>query len=429
MIDAFLKTMKEKGLKGEIFKVKSYRFSVSYEFSKLKGINEGESSGFAVRVMKNGKVGFSYGTRENDLPLAIDSAIANTEYGESISYNFAGESGLPELNLFDREIEEENRSEIIDEGKRTMEEIKSIKEGAQAFCEINKFIIEKNIATTEGFQGLYRKTLRGFDAGIALMQEGNFLMIFQGTMKTRKNLVNAELVKNVLRENFLNAQTNVKITTGQYPVIFTPFSVDYLFLPIGAALNGRNVVKGNSIFKGKLEEQVFNEAVTISDEPLIEGGAYSSPFDDEGTARDRHVLIENGVLKNYLTDLYSGSKLGTNGGNASRDFTSQTTPEFTNVSILPSQNRLKNFLIDKALIIYSLMGVQMGNVLGGEINGNIELGFLVENGNIVGRVKDAMLSFNILDALKNMETSRETEFMSRYNSPYVYIPAVSVATK
>jgi len=75
------------------------------------------------------------------------------------------------------------------------------------------------------------------------------------------------------------------------------------------------------------------------------------------------------------------------------------------------------------------MGVQMGNVLGGEINGNIELGFLVENGNIVGRVKDAMLSFNILDALKNMETSRETEFMSRYNSPYVYIPAVSVATK
>ncbi len=429
MIDAFLKIMKEKGLKGEIFKVNSYRFSVSYEFSKLKGINEGESSGFAVRVMKDGKVGFSYGTHENDLPLVLDSAIANTEYGESVSYNFAGGRDIPELNLFDKKIEEENRSQIIEEGKNAVEEIKSINEGTQAFCEINKFILEKTVATTEGFKGSYKKTLKSFDAGVALLEEGNFLMIFQGTVKTRKDLIKSELVKSILKENFLNAKSNVKVTTGKYPVIFTPYSVDYLFLPIGAALNGRNVVKGNSIFKGKLGEQIFNEAVTISDEPLIEGGAYSSPFDDEGTARDRRVLIENGVLKDYLTDLYSGSKLGTNGGNASRDFTSQTTPEFTNVSILPSQNSLKNFLIDKALIIYSLMGVQMGNVLGGEINGNIELGFLVENGNIVGRVKDAMLSFNILDALKNMETSRETEFMSRYNSPYVYIPAVSVATK
>jgi PmbA protein len=75
------------------------------------------------------------------------------------------------------------------------------------------------------------------------------------------------------------------------------------------------------------------------------------------------------------------------------------------------------------------MGVQMGNVNGGEVTGNIELGYLIENGEIAGRVKDAMISLNIMDALKDIVLSEETIWTDFLLSPYILIPNASISTK
>ena len=113
------------------------------------------------------------------------------------------------------------------------------------------------------------------------------------------------------------------------------------------------------------------------------------------------------------------------------DLETMPSPSFTNAVIEEGKEKYINLLrsIKKGLIIDSLMGVMMGNVLGGEVNGNIELGFLVENGEIVGRVKNMALKLNIFRDLTEVYPSKEREWYDSTLSPYLLIPRVSISGK
>ena len=85
--------------------------------------------------------------------------------------------------------------------------------------------------------------------------------------------------------------------------------------------------------------------------------------------------------------------------------------------------------VERAILVESLMGVSMGNISGGFVTGNVELGYLVERGKILGRVKNAMINLNIFDKLKDIALSKENIWVSKFISPYIYVPDVSVSSK
>jgi PmbA protein len=156
----------------------------------------------------------------------------------------------------------------------------------------------------------------------------------------------------------------------------------------------------------------------------------TAPFDDEGIPSRRKEIISQGKLLNYLTDLYSAKKLNLEPGNASRSFSTLPSPSPSNIVIENGTEKLSDMLkVKKGIIIESLMGVQMGNVSGGEVMGNIDLGYLVENGEIIGRIKDAMISINIVDALKDVVLSKENAWTTGIVSPYILIPSAPISTK
>jgi PmbA protein len=87
--------------------------------------------------------------------------------------------------------------------------------------------------------------------------------------------------------------------------------------------------------------------------------------------------------------------------------------------------------IKEGLIIEYLMGAGQGNVLGGDFSGNVLLGYKIEHGKIVGRVKDTMVSGNIYQVLKQITAiGSEPKWVGgSVNTPYLYCPSLSVATK
>jgi len=87
--------------------------------------------------------------------------------------------------------------------------------------------------------------------------------------------------------------------------------------------------------------------------------------------------------------------------------------------------------IKEGLIIEQLMGAEQGNILGGDFSGNVLLGYKVENGKIVGRVKNTMVSGNIYQVLKQITAiGRETKWVGgSVNTPPLYCPSLSVASK
>ena len=87
--------------------------------------------------------------------------------------------------------------------------------------------------------------------------------------------------------------------------------------------------------------------------------------------------------------------------------------------------------IKEGLIIEYLMGAEQGNILGGDFSGNILLGYKVESGKIVGRVKDTMVSGNIYQVLKQIiAIGSDAKWVGGFlNSPSLYCPSLSVASK
>jgi PmbA protein len=87
--------------------------------------------------------------------------------------------------------------------------------------------------------------------------------------------------------------------------------------------------------------------------------------------------------------------------------------------------------IKEGLVVEQLIGAQQGNVLGGEFSGNVLLGYKVERGEIVGRVKDTMVSGNIYHALKELTAvGNETKWVGGIlRTPAIYCPRLAVASK
>jgi PmbA protein len=87
--------------------------------------------------------------------------------------------------------------------------------------------------------------------------------------------------------------------------------------------------------------------------------------------------------------------------------------------------------IKEGLVVEHLIGAEQGNLLGGDFGGNVLLGYKVENGEIVGRVKDTMISGNVYQVLEGLlGIGREARWVDGIlRTPPLYCPCISVATK
>jgi PmbA protein len=430
MKEEFVKLVKEKNASGELLIIKNYHFAMNFENNKFKGIEEGETEGVSVRVKRDGKIGFSYSEGNKPIKEVVDAAFDVLQFGEQVNFDFAKKDKIPNVKCFDEKIVNEERNSSIELGKEFIDFIKSLKEGMQAGFSDSRNVLHQEIITTNGFENSFDRTVKSISAGGFFAEEGNFLEIYASQARSLNNLFDLETIKEKIKTDIMAAKRTVKITSGKYPVIFTPFGIGDLLMPLLSALNGKNVLKGYSLLKGKLGKEVFSPNFTIVDNPILSGGAYSAPFDDEGISSQRKELVAKGVISNYLSDLYTSSKLKIAPGNAGRSISSPPSPVSSNIVIRPGEVSIKNMIdIEKGILIESLMGVSMGNVAGGEVTGNIELGYLIENGNIVGRIKNAMIHLNVFEALKDIAISSENIWTDKYIAPYIYIPGTSISTK
>jgi PmbA protein len=87
--------------------------------------------------------------------------------------------------------------------------------------------------------------------------------------------------------------------------------------------------------------------------------------------------------------------------------------------------------IKEGLVIEQLMGAEQGNILGGDFSGNVLLGYKIEKGKIVGRVKNTMVSGNVYQILKDVAAlGKEAKWVGGgVYAPAIYCPSVSVASK
>ncbi len=162
----------------------------------------------------------------------------------------------------------------------------------------------------------------------------------------------------------------------------------------GHSLEATQVGVGMSEMCGKLGEKIANEKITAIDDGTIAGAWGSANIDDEGTPTTKNVLIEKGVLKNYMIDRLGSRRLNMpmTGCSRRQDYTYESTSRMTNTFIDNGPDKNEDII---ASIEYGLYAKEMGggsvNPLTGAFNFSVREGYIVRNGKICEPVRGASL--------------------------------------
>ena len=175
--------------------------------------------------------------------------------------------------------------------------------------------------------------------------------------------------------------------------------------PLLAGFNGKAVLQGSSPLVGKLGERLLDPRITIWDDPTLPYVPGSRACDDEGIPSRRLALVHEGIIQNFLYDLQTAGQAGTQStGSASRAPGTLPSPSFSVVIVQPGMTSMSDIIKDQeqALIVDTVLGAGQGNVLGGDFSANVLLGYHVSHGEVIGRVKDTVITGNSYRALQNI---------------------------
>jgi PmbA protein len=177
-------------------------------------------------------------------------------------------------------------------------------------------------------------------------------------------------------------------------------------------VNGRSIYQGVSPVAEKIGERIFDEKLSVYDDPLNNSLPWARTFDDEGTPCGLFPIIEKGILKNFYHDLYFARKLKTDptGHGFRSSVSSKPAPSLSHLCISAGDMSFPDLVrsIDRGIIVAGALGAHSGNIPNGDFSVGISPGLYVEKGEIAGHVKDAMAAGNIYDTLKNIVAIEDT---------------------
>ena len=174
----------------------------------------------------------------------------------------------------------------------------------------------------------------------------------------------------------------------------------------GHGLEASSVAYGQSVFAGKLGQQIANPKVTAIDDGTIPGAWGSINIDDEGTPAQKNVLIENGILKSYMIDKFNGRRMGmaSTGSSRRQSYAYTPTSRMTNTYIANGEDKNEDII---ASMEYGLYAASMGggsvNPTTGEFNFAVNEGYIVRNGQICEPVRGASLVGKGSDCIMNID--------------------------
>ena len=211
-----------------------------------------------------------------------------------------------------------------------------------------------------------------------------------------------------------------KLATQKAPVIFAPEVATGLFGHLVGAISGTSVYRKSTFLLDSLGKQILPDWLTIRELPHVIGGLASTPFDSEGVRTEDRLIIENGVLNNWLMTTYAARKLGLKStGHAGG---------------IPNWPRAGQGLVfgdvlremGTGLVVTELMGQGVSGITGDYSRG--ASGFWVENGEIQYPVSEITIAGNLKDMWASIiATGDDIETRSNIQCGSVWLPEMSIA--
>jgi PmbA protein len=294
----------------------------------------------------------------------------------------------------------------------------------------------KALANSRGFVGSYRTSYAGV-AAAPLAKDADGRMQRDGWWSSARRLSDVESPESVGQEAARRTLRRLgarRVATQSVPIIFAPETARTLIGSVFEAASGDAIWRGASFLAGKLGETIAAPDLTIVDDntmllPTGVGGFGTSPFDDEGLPSQRTVVVENGVLRNYLLNTYTARKLGMRSThNAARGLAGAPGVGCGNLFLTPGKLTPEEIIgaVTAGLYVTSLMGFGTNMVTGDYSRG--ATGLWIENGQLTHAVEEVTIAGNLAEMLRNVTAiGNDLKFRGSVASPTLRIDGMTIA--
>lgn len=425
----------------EIYFSDGESISISVYEGEVEKYNLAKSFGLSFRGKINNKMGYSYTEILDE--VAIDMLINSAKNSATLIENddetfiYVGDKTYSEVKTYSKELENIDPGKMID---LALDLEKEAKNYSEKVVNINGC----KISYSSSNYGIYNTK------GLELNNKGNILTSYVVPVvqdESGKNdgvgyVVASSLDEAKPREmaaqgveDALSKLGGKSIPSGSYKTIIYNEAMVQLLETFASTFSGDAAQKGFSLLKGKEGQMIASPIVTILDDPLMEGGLASAPFDDEGVATFTKELVYEGKLNTLLHNLKTAHKQGvkSTGNGFKASYASSVSVSESNLYLRKGEKSFEDLMseINEGVIITDLAGLHSGaNTVSGDFSLAAK-GFYVKNGKKTFPVEQITLAGNYFDLLKNIvSVGNDLKFpMSNVGSPSVIVTGLSIAGK
>ncbi len=422
--------------KFDIYILESQGTEIRVKGADVEKVTASKSVGLAVRVVMDGRLGFAYTTDLSDegIKITIECAKDNAVHSDPDDYEFSPplESTL-DIELEDKSFEKINFEEKLKLALELEEKIYSEDRRISAVRYVTYSDGKKSVYYVNSNGAYFNYSTTSFTlSALAIAKEGQNAQMGWDWEGERffKNL-NPSLVAAGVAESALLSLGGKPIKSERMPVVFKNTVFAELISVLSQAFLGQNVLRKKSLFTGKLGREIASHVLTLYDDPTQSKGFGSRPYDDEGTPTRKKPVIERGVLKTFLLDLYSASKLAVlkPTGNGIRDsISSPPKSGVTNLVVESGGLDLEDLVStpEKVLLITEAMGIHTVDPISGDFSIGVS-GAYIKDGRYVAPVNGCTVAGNILELLGGVsEVGKDLKWLGNVASPSVLVKSLSV---
>lgn len=414
----------------------SVSHGVSWRMGKLEDVERSEGADLGLRVMI-GKRQASVSTTDHSRNSLKELAQRCTEMAKAAPED-------PFCGLAPKERLAKPPFKSLDLGDYSEPSTEQLKQRASE-CEAAALAIEgivnsggagasysegrKWLATSDGFYGVSGGSNHSISVSVLAQDENGMEQDYDYDTKTHiADLKSPETTGKIAGKRAVERLSPRKVKSQTAPVIFDNRLSRSLLSHLAGAVNGASIARGVSFLKDKLGSQIFAENINIIDDPHIERGAGSRPFDGEGVANERFELIKDGVLTQWFLNSSQARqlKLETN-ARAVRGTGGAPGSGSTNLYLEAGTKTPQELIRDAGA------GLLMTSMFGPQINSNTGdysvgcSGFWFENGEVAYPVSEITIAGNLLEMFGELAPANDLVMLGSTNAPSVLVPAMTIA--
>jgi PmbA protein len=406
--------------------------SVSVRLGKVEGTNSSEGDDVSLRVFVGKRVASVSATASSDPAMLAERAVAMAKVSPEDPYQGLADAELlaktvRDLDLYDPTVvtaDELRESALAAEETALAVPGVTNSGGSGASAGLGGLVL----ATSHGFVGHYVGSRFGRSASVIAGQGTGMERDYEYSSRLHfADLDSAEQIGRKAGERVVRRLNPRTAKTGPVDVIFDPRVARGIAGHLAGAINGASVARKTSFLRDKMGKQVAAAGITVTDEPAMMRGQASRPFDGEGVAGEKLLMVDKGVLGHWFLSTSAARELGlsTNGRGARAG--SSVSPSSTNLAIEAGERTPEEMIksLKTGFYVTEVFGQGVDMITGEYSRG--ASGLWIENGELAYPVAEVTIASNLKDMFMRMAPASDLDRNYATASPTLLIEGMTLA--